>query len=68
MDGYTEKKGYLIPESSRQAKGTNIINIIPIQTDEKVTAMIRFREFEEEVYLVMITRNGTVKRMRMTRA
>ncbi len=60
------KKGYLIPESGRQAKGTNIINIIPIETDEKVTAMIRFREFDEEVYLVMITRSGTVKRLRMT--
>ncbi len=59
------KKGYLIPEAGRQARGTNIINIIPIETDEKVTAMIRFREFDEEVYLVMVTRGGTVKRMRM---
>ena len=60
------KKGYLIPESGRQAKGTNIVNLIPIENDEKVTAMIRFREFDEEVYLVMITRSGTVKRLRMT--
>lgn len=60
------KKGYLIPESGRQAKGTNIINIIPVQQGEKVSAMIRMREFEGEIYLVMITRNGTVKRLKMS--
>ena len=60
------KKGYLIPEAGRQAKGTNIVNIIPIDTGEKVTAMIHFREFDEEVYLVMVTKSGTVKRIRMT--
>ncbi len=60
------KKGYLIPESSRQAKGTNIVNIIPTQPGEKVSAMIRVRDFDEKVYLVMVTKNGTVKRMEMT--
>lgn len=60
------KKGYLIPESSRQAKGTNIVNILPIQPGEKVSAMIRVRDFDEEVYLVMVTKCGTVKRMVMT--
>jgi DNA gyrase subunit A len=60
------KKGYLIPESGRQAKGTNIVNILPIQAGEKVSAMIRVRDFDEEVYLVMITKDGTVKRMRMS--
>lgn len=59
------KKGYLIPESGRQAKGTNIVNILPMQLGEKVTAMIRVRDSEEETYLVMVTRNGTVKRMRI---
>ncbi|MDR2590161.1 MAG: DNA gyrase subunit A, partial [Oscillospiraceae bacterium] len=60
------KKGYLIPESGRQARGTNIVNILPIQPGEKVSAMIRMREFGEDEYLFMVTRNGTVKRMRMT--
>jgi DNA gyrase subunit A len=59
------KKGYLIPESGRQAKGTNIINILPLQPGEKVSAMIRMRDFDEEVYLVFITKGGTVKRMEM---
>ena len=59
------KKGYLIPEAGRQAKGTNIVNILQIQQGEKVTAMIRMREFDDEVYLVMVTRRGTVKRMEM---
>ena len=60
------KKGYMIPEAGRQAKGTNIVNILPIAQGEKVTAMIRMRDFgEEEEYLVMVTRGGTVKRMRM---
>ncbi|MCL2046146.1 MAG: DNA gyrase subunit A [Oscillospiraceae bacterium] len=59
------KKGYMIPEAGRQAKGTNIVNILPINPGEKVSAMIRMREFEDEVYLMMITRSGSVKRMRM---
>jgi len=60
------KKGYMIPESGRQARGTNIVNILPMQPGEKVSAMIRMREFGEEEYLVMVTRKGTVKRMRKT--
>ena len=59
------KKGYLIPEAGRQAKGSNIVNILPINQGEKVTAMIRMRELVGEQYLVMVTRGGTVKRMRM---
>jgi len=58
------KKGYMMPEAGRQAKGTNIVNILPIAQGEKVSAMIRMREFGEEEYLVMVTRSGTVKRMR----
>lgn len=60
------KKGYLIPEAGRTAKGTNIINIIPIEQGERVNAMIHVREYDGEVYLVMITKKGTVKRMRMS--
>jgi len=58
------KKGYMIPESGRQARGTNIVNILPMQPGEKVSAMIRMREFAEDEYLVFVTKNGTVKRMR----
>ena len=60
------KKGYTIPEAGRNARGTNIINIIPVEngeTPEKVSAMIRGRGFEEDKYLFFVTRNGTVKRM-----
>ena len=60
------KKGYLIPEAGRQARGTNIVNILPIAPGEKVSAMIRMREFGEDEFLVMVTRGGTVKRMKMT--
>ena len=57
-------KGYLIPEASRTAKGTNIVNLLQIEQGEKVSAMIHCRSFEEaSEYLVLITRNGTVKRM-----
>ena len=59
------KKGYMIPEAGRQARGTNIVNILPIMPGEKVSAMIRMREFVQDEYLVMVTRGGTVKRMRM---
>ena len=58
------KKGYLIPEAGRQAKGTNIVNILSLNQDEKVRAMIRMPEFDEEHFLVMVTKKGTVKRMR----
>ena len=57
------KKGYLIPEASRNAKGTSLVNILPVEPGEKVTAMIQVRGFEEDKYLFMVTRGGTVKRM-----
>ena len=57
------RKGYQIPEAGRTARGTAIINILPLESDEKVTAMVITREFNEEEYLVMVTRNGTVKRL-----
>jgi DNA gyrase subunit A len=59
------KKGYLIPEAGRQAKGTNIINILPLQPGEKVSAMIRMRDLDEQLYIMLITKGGTVKRMEM---
>jgi len=57
------KKGYMIPEAGRQARGTNIVNVLPILPGEKVSAMIRMREFADDEYLFMVTRKGTVKRM-----
>ena len=58
------KKGYQIPESGKAAKGSNIINIIQVEQGERVQAMLHFRETsEDELYLVMVTRNGTVKRL-----
>lgn len=55
-------KCYEIPEGSRSSKGTNIANILPISSEEKVTSMIKVTEFEEDKYLVMITRKGIIKR------
>ena len=61
------KKGYQIPESGKTAKGTNIVNIIQVETGEKVQAMLHFREqSEDELYLFMTTRNGTVKRLEVS--
>ena len=60
------KKGYQIAESSRTAKGTYIGNILPVESDEKVTAMLHLREFPEDRYLFMVTRNGTVKRIQLS--
>ena len=57
------KKGYSIPEAGRNARGSNIVNIIQIDPGEKVSAMIRGRGFTEDNYLFFVTRNGTVKRM-----
>ncbi len=58
------KKGYLIPEAGRAAKGTNIVNILPLEEGEYVTAGLAVREFDES-FLVMITRMGTVKRLQL---
>ena len=59
------RKGYRIPESSRTARGTAIVNILPLDPGEKVTAMLPTREFDQEAYVVMATRNGTVKRLKL---
>jgi DNA gyrase subunit A len=55
-------KAYEIPETSRQARGTAVINYINIQPDEKVTATVSVRDFASEGYLTMITRGGEIKR------
>lgn len=58
------RKGYQIPEAGRTAKGTNLVNILPFEPGEKVTAGITVYEFDED-YLVFVTRNGTVKRLEL---
>ena len=60
------KKGYLIPEAGRTARGTNIVNILPLEPEEKVTAMLLTREFSDNEYIMMVTRQGTVKRMQLS--
>lgn len=55
-------KGYEIPEGSRTSKGMNLVNILPIEGDEKVTTMIMIPKENEGLYLCMITRNGIIKR------
>ena len=58
------KKGYQIPESGKTSKGINMVNVIQVETGEKVQAMLHFREVgDERLYLFMTTRNGTVKRL-----
>jgi DNA gyrase subunit A len=60
------KKGYNVPETGRTSKGMNIVNLLPLEAEEKVTAMIPVREYSDEEYLVMITRSGTVKRIKLS--
>ena len=59
-------KGYEIAEGSRQSRGVNIINLLPLEAEEKVTAMIKLENFDAEgAYLNMITKNGVIKRTRL---
>lgn len=58
-------KCYEIPEGSRTSKGMNIANLLPISGDEKVTSMIRVPQFEDDKYLIMVTRKGLVKRIEL---
>ena len=61
------KKGYQIPESGKTAKGMNIVNILQVETGEQVQAILHFRETaDEQLYLFMTTRNGTVKRLEVS--
>ena len=62
-----KKKGYLIPESGKATKGTNIVNILQVETGERVQAMLHFRETgDDRLFLFMTTRNGTVKRLEVS--
>ena len=62
-----KKKGYLIPESGKAAKGTNVVNILQVETGERVQAMLHFRETgDDQLYLFMTTRSGTVKRLEVS--
>ena len=60
------RKGYLIPEAGRTARGTHIANVLPLEADERVTAMLLTRDFAENEFISMVTRDGTVKRMQMS--
>ncbi len=57
------RKGYQIPEAGRTARGTAMVNVLPLEPGETVTAMVVTREFDENEYLVMVTSQGTVKRI-----
>ena len=60
------KKGYLIPEAGRTARGVNIVNFIQVEKDEQVNAMLHVREMDDDSFLVFATRSGTVKRMALS--
>ena len=60
------RKGYQIPESGRTARGTAVVNVLPLEPEEKVTAMLLTRTMEEERYLTFVTRRGTVKRLELS--
>ncbi len=55
-------KGYNLPEASRTAKGSNMVNLLPIEQGEKITTVIHLDEFEEDKFLTMVTKNGVIKR------
>ena len=57
------RKGYQIPEAGRTARGTAMVNVLPLEPGENVTAMVITREFDENEYLMMVTKKGTVKRI-----
>ena len=59
------KKGYHIPEAGRTAKGTNIVNILPLQPGEKVSEMMHMEDFAEDMFLVFVTRKGQAVRIRL---
>ncbi len=59
-------KCYEVPEGSRTSRGMNIKNLLPLQPDEKVNSMIRVKDFDEDQYLVMVTKNGVIKRTKLS--
>ena len=58
-------KGYMIPEGGRTAKGMNIVNLLQLEQGEKITAMMHTKEFDDDTYVMMATRQGVIKRMRL---
>jgi DNA gyrase subunit A len=56
-------KGYQIPESSRTAKGMNVVNLLQLDSEERITSMLPLTSFEQGKYVVLVTKNGTVKRI-----
>lgn len=58
-------KCYEVPEGSKNSKGTNIANLLPISTEEKVTSIVQIPEFSDNTYLVMVTRKGIIKRTQL---
>ena len=59
-------KAYVIPEGSRTSKGLNIVNLLPLESGERVTVMLKMSEFEDDKYIVMGTKNGVVKRSKFS--
>lgn len=59
-------KTYQIPEASRTARGTNIVNILQLQPDEKISSMIPIKNMEDDEYLIMATKNGIIKRTKLS--
>ncbi len=60
------KRAFMIPEAGRTSKGTNLVNLLQLQENEKITAMIAVEEYTDDRYLMMVTKNGTVKRTRVS--
>ena len=60
------RKAYTIPESGRTTKGTNIVNIIELEENEKVTALVSSEDFSDKKYLTMVTKRGVIKRTRLS--
>ena len=61
-----KKKGYQIPQAGKTAKGTNIVNVLQVESGERVQVMLHVEKLEQESYLVMVTRKGTVKRITLS--
>ncbi|AKA71243.1 DNA gyrase subunit A [Clostridium scatologenes] len=59
-------KGYELPDAGRTAKGMNLINLLPIETNEKIQAVITFKEFDETNYFIMGTRQGIIKKTQVS--
>ena len=57
------RKGYQIPEAGRSARGTNIVNILPLEPEEKISAMLRGKGLQEDDFIMFFTKNGVTKRM-----